>query len=462
MPLGAETETETSVWGWLVLEPDFTDRDLKTAVHPLSEEEHTVGRDLNVSIVLGEELCRGLVEEVTQDGDKEDPHNLSRQHFLVRKPVGDEVAVLTDLSTNGTWVNGVKVGQDRQMILQHNTSISLLGPNHKVFQYLDQATMDSLYPRQITSRYLVSDFLGTGSTATVYKAFKNWNNNKDLETVALKIIRTESSDSQYVMPKNLMKEVNIQKCLNHPSLVKLKEVISTVDMLVLVMELVKGGDLFDQIINGGGQPRLRSEMEVKVQFYQLAHCVRYLHRRKISHRDLKLENILVASSSCPRVKITDFGLAKVTSCSFVFLLLNMMLKVYSSTNPLKTYAGTPSYMAPEVSMLEKKEFRRMGGTYNQKADCWSLGVILYTMLSGSVAFPDGSDQLQRILSGRYRPMTGYRWAGISKEAKDLISSLLEVKVERRLSSEQILQHPWISRDELVVNIARKIMSSEED
>ena len=140
----------------------------------------------------------------------------------------------------------------------------------------------------------------------------------------------------------------------------------------------------------------------------------------------------------------------------------MLLKVYSSTTPLKTYAGTPSYMAPEITILEKKECRSRGATYNQKADCWSLGVILYTMLSGNSAFPAGSDQMQRVLSGRYGPMTGFRWAGISKEAKDLISSLLEVEVERRLSSNQILQHPWISGDELVVNIARKIMSSEQD
>ena len=157
MLLGAEAE----VWGWLVQELDFTK--LKTAVHPLSEEEHIVGRDSKVSIVLGEELCRGLAEEISQD----DPHQLSRHHFTVRKAVGDEVAVLTDLSLNGTWVNGVKVGQDRQMILLHCTTISLLGPTYKVFQYLDRATMDSLYPSEITSKYLVSDFLGNGSTAEV-------------------------------------------------------------------------------------------------------------------------------------------------------------------------------------------------------------------------------------------------------------------------------------------------------
>ena len=137
----------------------------------------------------------------------------------------------------------------------------------------------------------------------------------------------------------------------------------------------------------------------------------------------------------------------------------MILKVNSSSNPLKTYAGTPSCMAPEVARLEKKEFR-LNGSYNLKVDCWSLGVILYTMLSGCSAFPDEPNQLQKILSGRYRPMTGFRWVGVSSQAKDLIRSLLEVEVERRLSSEKILQHPWISGDELVINTARKLMTSD--
>ena len=306
---GDGKEAEGEVWGWLVQELDFTN--LNTVVHPLSDEEHSVGRDTSASIVLREVLCRKVVEEVYKDGEGEGPNQLSRKHFLVSKAVGDEVAALTDLSTNGTWVNGVKVGEGRQMILEHCTTISLLGPTNKVFQYLDRARMESLYPSKITSRYLVTDFLGDGSTAVVMKAFKNWNNDKKVETVALKMIRTQGWDSQYTKPKDMMKEENIQRRLRHPSLVKIKEVIRTVDMMVLVMELVKGGDLFDQIKNGGGRARLKSEMEVKVQFYQLAHCVRYLHRQNISHRDLKLENILVSSATSDRVKITDFGLAKV-------------------------------------------------------------------------------------------------------------------------------------------------------
>ena len=128
---------------------------------------------------------------------------------------------------------------------------------------------------------------------------------------------------------------------------------------------------------------------------------------------------------------------------------------------MRTYAGTPSYMAPEVTLMEKKEFRKIG-SYNQKADCWSLGVILYSMLSGYSAFPDGPDQMQRVLSGRYRPMIGSRWAGVSSEAKNLIRSLLEVEVGRRLSSDKILQHPWIAEDGLVVSIARNILSTNKN
>ena len=299
---------EGSVWGWLVQEEDLTLLD--TQVHALTEEEHRVGRaESEVSIQLGEALCRALVE-LSEFG--ESPNELSRQHFLVRKAPGDELAELTDLSRNGTWVNGVKVGQDRRIILQHCSNISLLGPAHKVFQYLDRATMDSLYPSKITSKYLVSEELGRGTTAVVMKAFKNWNNNQKVESVALKMIQTKNWDSHYTKPKDMMREVDIQRDLNHPTLVLIEDVIRTPTRMVLVMEHLKGGDLFDQIMSGEDRARPRSELEVKVQFYQMAHCVRYLHSQNISHRDLKLENILVFSPSSSRVKITDFGLAKVT------------------------------------------------------------------------------------------------------------------------------------------------------
>ena len=298
-----------SVWGWPVEVVEFSN--LNTRIHSLCEEEHEVGRDKSSSIVLGEALCRALTEETSEeDGERVGPTGVSRLHFVVSKMMGDEMAVLTDLSLNGTWINGVKVGQERKMILPHCATISLLEQKSKVFQYLDRATMDSLYPSQVTSKYLVSDFLGDGSTAKVMKAFKN--NTKKVEAVALKMIRTQGWGTNYTKPKDMMKEVDIQRGLKHPSLVKIEEVILTANMMVLVMELVKGGDLFDEIHKGGGQVKLRKEIEVKVQFYQLAHCVRYLHSQNISHRDLKLENILTSSPTSSRVKITDFGLAKVS------------------------------------------------------------------------------------------------------------------------------------------------------
>ena len=305
---GKSSPVAESVWGWLVQEDDLTS--LSTEVHALSAEEHKVGRGVSeVSITLGEALCRALAES---NELAKGPNSVSRQHFLVRKAVGDDLAELTDLSQNGTWVNGVKVGQDRRMTLQHCSLISLLGPTLQVFQYLDRATMDRLYPSEITSRFLVSDELGNGSTAVVMKAFKNWNNNQRVDSVALKIVRIKNFESNYSKPKDLMKEVDIQRSLKHPSLVKIEDVFWTADSLVLVLEHLKGGDLFLQITGGGDRAGVRSEKEVKIQFYQLAQCVRYLHSKNISHRDLKPENILISSSSSSRLKITDFGLAKVT------------------------------------------------------------------------------------------------------------------------------------------------------
>ena len=95
--------------------------------------------------------------------------------------------------------------------------------------------------------------------------------------------------------------------------------------------------------------------------------------------------------------------------------------------------------------------------YSQAADCWSLGVMLFTLLSGRIPFPEGPNMLQRILSGRYRSMTEPAWDRISTEAKDLVKSLLEVDPEQRLSSEEVLQHPWFSSDQRAVMFARKVM-----
>merc|ERR1719481_105660 len=204
------------------------------------------------------------------------------------------------------------------------------------------------------------------------------------------------------------------------------------------MEYAAGGELFDAIKHDLQNNNL-SEKVAKIYFYQIAHCVQYLHRNKVCHRDLKLENILLTKyEKISRIKVADFGLSKTWN---------------PFDDPLRSYVGTPVYMAPEIVRLDLG----FKSCYSYKIDCWSLGVILYTMLSGKRPFSTGPNLNQMILSGRYHPMSGKEWDKISLEAKHLIKKLLEVDPEKRLNTDKILQHPWFKDDPDVVIYAHSIM-----
>ena len=157
--------------------------------------------------------------------------------------------------------------------------------------------------------------------------------------------------------------------LDHPNIVKILDTFQTDHSLLIVMELVQGGDLFDRIVERGRY----SEESARLLMAKVLSATSYLHAKDIIHRDLKPENILlVAPDNDVEVKITDFGLAK-----------------KASQDGLKTFCGTPQYFAPEV--LKRKGSERKSGRYYASADMWSLGVVLYILLSGT--FPFDEDNL---------------------------------------------------------------------
>ena len=174
---------------------------------------------------------------------------------------------------------------------------------------------------------------------------------------------------------------------------------------------------------------------------QVVDCVKYLHTSNVCHRDLKLENILLAKpGSHSLVKVTDFGLSK----------------IWGSGEMLETYVGTPVYMAPEVVACAGQD----ASSYSAKSDCWSLGVILYLLLSGRHPFPTNVSEDERdrkIKEGKMRLMEGARWENISDQAKDLVKSLLKVDPEERLSCEETLDHPWFRESPAVVDAALMLM-----
>ncbi|XP_003378864.1 MAP/microtubule affinity-regulating kinase 3 [Trichinella spiralis] len=190
--------------------------------------------------------------------------------------------------------------------------------------------------------------------------------------VAIKIIdKTQLNPSSL---QKLFREVRIMKMLNHPNIVKLYQVIETEYTLYLVMEYASGGEVFDYLVAHG---RMK-EKEARAKFRQIVSAVQYLHQKNIIHRDLKAENLLLGNDM--NIKIADFGFSN----------------EFSLGNKLDTFCGSPPYAAPELFQGKKYD--------GPEVDVWSLGVILYTLVSGSLPF-DGQnlkELRERVLRGKYR------------------------------------------------------------
>ncbi|XP_026057081.1 ribosomal protein S6 kinase alpha-3-like isoform X1 [Carassius auratus] len=213
----------------------------------------------------------------------------------------------------------------------------------------------------------------------------------------------------------------------HPNIITLKDVYDDGRSVYLVTELLKGGELLDKIL----RQKFFSEREASAVLYTITKTVEYMHNQGVVHRDLKPSNILyVDESGNPEsIRICDFGFAK---------------QLRAENGLLMTPCYTANFVAPEV-------LKRQG--YDAACDIWSLGVLLYTMLTGFTPFANGPEDtpeeiLARIGGGKFS-LTGGYWSSVSFEAKDLVSKMLHVDPHQRLTAAQVLKHPWIlHRDQL--------------
>ncbi|XP_059373955.1 MAP/microtubule affinity-regulating kinase 3-like isoform X6 [Carassius carassius] len=227
--------------------------------------------------------------------------------------------------------------------------------------------------------------------------------------VAIKII-----DKTQLNPTSLQKlsrEVTIMKNLNHPNIVKLFEVIETEKTLFLVMEYASGGEVFDYLVAHG---RMK-EKEARAKFRQIVSAVQYCHQKHIVHRDLKAENLLLDADM--NIKIADFGFSN----------------EFMVGNKLDTFCGSPPYAAPELFQGKKYD--------GPEVDVWSLGVILYTLVSGSLPF-DGQnlkELRERVLRGKYR-IPFY----MSTDCESLLKRFLVLNPAKRGTLEQIMKERWIN------------------
>uniref|UniRef100_A0A8C9SYY0 non-specific serine/threonine protein kinase n=1 Tax=Scleropages formosus TaxID=113540 RepID=A0A8C9SYY0_SCLFO len=255
--------------------------------------------------------------------------------------------------------------------------------------------------------YEIIRTLGKGNFAVVKLA-----RHKVTKTlVAIKII-----DKKRLNPSNLEKiyrEVQIMKLLNHPHIIKLYQVMETKDMLYIVTEYAKNGEMFDYLTSNGRM----SEEEARLKFWQILTAVEYCHEHHIVHRDLKTENLLLDANM--NIKLADFGFGN----------------FYSPGEPLSTWCGSPPYAAPEV--FEGKEYE------GPQLDIWSLGVVLYVLVCGSLPFDGASLPAlrQRVTEGRFRiPFF------MSQDCENLIRKMLVVDPAKRITISQIKLHRWMLAD----------------
>jgi len=258
----------------------------------------------------------------------------------------------------------------------------------------------------------LEEVLGSGTYSTVKKCLDKYQGQEK----AVKLIDEDTFRSS---KKQLQNEVEIlSRFPAHPRILSIDEIIRVPGKyFCIVTELVKGGDLFDYIVNSpNGQ---LPEPLVRKIMTQLVEGVKVLHVANIIHRDLKPENVLMVSTnnSEVEVKLADFGLAT----------------FFSEDKPLVKNCGTTGYTAPEV--LSKQP-------YGKPCDMWSLGVIMYAMLHGYLPFHGTTAEMkQKILVGDFRFS---KRTIISNNAKALIKDLLNMDASKRPNVDNIMEHPWFA------------------
>jgi serine/threonine protein kinase len=236
--------------------------------------------------------------------------------------------------------------------------------------------------------YILEKKIGHGAFAKVELATHEYLNLK----VAIKII-SRKKISVDVNFARCLNEINIYKELNHKNVIKMFEVLRSANYLYIVMEYAAGGDLYTLLNN---KTRL-SETETRFYFRQIINGLEYIHTQGYSHRDLKLENILLTDQN--QIKIADFGLSN----KFVEGKL------------METSCGSLRYATPEI--LKGKKYS------GELADVWSCGIIMFTLLAGYHPFDDEvyGMILKKIMKSNYAMPTD-----ISSQAVDLIKRILEV------------------------------------
>jgi len=263
----------------------------------------------------------------------------------------------------------------------------------------------------VKNEYTLSEELGRGKFGVVYRCIEKSTGKK---LAAKFVTTTQKSDRE-----DVQREVDIMKSLQHKRLLQLYDAFDdSKTQMVLILELVEGGELFERVID---DDFILTEKTCSIFMRQICEGVEYMHSQNILHLDMKPENILCVTQTGNQIKLIDFGLAR----------------RYNPKEKLQVLFGTAEFVAPEVVNFDR---------ITPKTDMWSVGVICYVLLSGLSPFM-GDSELET-LANVTRTAYDYEdeaFDPISDEAKDFIDKLLIKDPTKRMSATECLQHKWLIR-----------------
>lgn len=358
---------------------------------------------------------------------------------------------LEDTSSNGTFLNKSKLKRRERRHLSTGDELTFLSP--KILEarrtaYMYVSLSDDTIPKVVThpderapersltlavsctNRNLETDYelreeLGSGSIGKVYRAIERTTD----KAFAAKIISTRQfAFERSFSASDLLQEARMLRNVSHPAIVTVRDAYSEDASFAIIMQLVEGGDLFDRIVKRKKYP----ERDARDVMSHLLSALAYLHARGIAHRDIKPENILLRTAkSDVDVLLTDFGLAKGTAVG---------------PHGCRTFCGTPQYLAPEVMERQNEDDLALGGYDGAAADIWSVGVVLFVLLSGTQ--PANSKVENKWTTCSFNESV---WSYVSEEAKDVIHRLTAVDANERPSAAAALQMPWFTVQYIVLN-----------
>ncbi|XP_062261279.1 myosin light chain kinase 2, skeletal/cardiac muscle isoform X2 [Platichthys flesus] len=356
---------------------------------------------------LVEELTKSQLMEEEKRGDREeDEQKLESEGWAVFRADGVEIQLnlkqRLETEKKGNDAEKEEEDEEEERFFIDNTPPPAAPFNHRLV---------SAKPNQISNFYTINwqEVLGGGRFGQVHKCVENSSG----LTLAAKVIKARVQKEKEVV-KN---EILVMNNLDHASLIQLYAAYESRNDIILVLEYVGGGELFDRIID---ENYTLMELDAVGFIRQICEGLQHMHKMYILHLDLKPENILCVSRITNKIKIIDFGLAR----------------IYKPREKLRVNFGTPEFLAPEVINYDFVSFN---------TDMWSLGVITYMLLSGLCPFlgDDDNETLNNILSCQWN-FEEQEFVDTTEEAKDFISKLLIVNKSWRMGASEALRHPWLS------------------